>query len=36
MLGELTGIPTAVWGVFWIALGLGACALAITRLYRTA
>jgi hypothetical protein len=36
MLGELTGIPTAFWGVFWIALGLGACALAITRLYRTA
>lgn len=36
MLGELTGIPTAFWGIFWIALGMAACALAVTRLYRTA
>ena len=36
MLGELTGIPTAFWGVFWIALGIAACAVAVTRLYRTA
>ena len=36
MLGELTGIPTAFWGVFWIVLGLAACALAVTRLYRSA
>ncbi len=29
MLAELTGIPTVVWGVLWIALGLAACAWAL-------
>ena len=36
MLAELTGVPTAFWGFFWIALGLAACAYAVVRLYRTA
>lgn len=36
MLAELTGIPTVVWGIVWIALGGAACAWAVTRLYRTA
>jgi hypothetical protein len=29
MLGEMTGIPTLVWGVLWIGIALGVCALLV-------
>ncbi len=35
-LAELTGVPAAAWGSFWIALGIAACGWAVVRLYRTA
>jgi hypothetical protein len=25
MLSELTGIPTVIWGILWIGVGLVAC-----------
>ena len=34
MLAQMTGIPTVVWGVLWIAIALGCCGLAVRRLYR--
>jgi hypothetical protein len=36
MLAEMTGIPTAAWGVAWIAIALVACALLLRYLWRTA
>lgn len=36
MLAELTGIPTVVWGVLWIALALIAAAFLIRSAYRNA
>jgi hypothetical protein len=36
MLAELTGVPTAVWGFLWIALGLVACGLALRSEFRRA
>lgn len=36
MLAELTGIPTLVWGVLWIALALGVTFLLFRRAYRDA
>lgn len=36
MLAELTGVPTVVWGVLWIALALIAAALLIRSAYRRA
>ena len=36
MLAELTGIPTLVWGAFWIALALVACGLLFRRMYAKA
>ncbi|HUH11937.1 MAG TPA: M50 family metallopeptidase [Longimicrobiales bacterium] len=36
MLAELTGVPTLVWGLFWIALALGASAVFFRRAYRSA
>jgi hypothetical protein len=29
MLAEMTGVPTLVWGVIWIGLALGVCALLL-------
>jgi len=34
MLAELTGIPTVVWGVVWIAVALAVCGWLIRRAYR--
>lgn len=31
MLAELTGVPTLVWGVVWIGIALGVCALLLRR-----
>jgi hypothetical protein len=36
MLSELTGVPTVVWGLLWIALGIVASALLVRRVYRDA
>ncbi len=36
MLAELTGIPTVLWGVMWIALALAVCAWLLRRAYRKA
>ena len=36
MLAEATGIPTAAWGIFWIAIGLIACAFGARRAWRNA
>lgn len=36
MLGELTGIPTLVWGFLWIGIGLAVCVLLLRREWRTA
>ena len=36
MLAELTGVPTAVWGFLWIALGLAACFFALRSEFRRA
>lgn len=36
MLGEVTGIPTVVWGVIWIGLALAASVLLFRRAYRRA
>lgn len=34
MLAELTGVPTAVWGVLWIGVSLGICAWVLRRDWR--
>jgi hypothetical protein len=34
MLAELTGVPTLVWGVLWIGIALGVCALLLRREWR--
>jgi hypothetical protein len=36
MLAEMTGVPTAVWGVVWIALALFISFLLFRRAYRDA
>lgn len=36
MLAELTGVPTVVWGVLWIAAALGVAFLLLRRAYRQA
>jgi hypothetical protein len=36
MLGELTGLPTQVWGVVWIVIAVGVTALLFRRAYRQA
>jgi hypothetical protein len=36
MLAEMTGVPTAVWGVVWIALALFVSFLLFRRAYRDA
>ena len=36
MLSDLTGIPTLVWGVLWIALAIAACWMGIRRWWRRA
>lgn len=33
MLMELTGVPTLVWGVLWIGVGLAACGVLLRRHY---
>src|SRR5687768_1809148 len=36
MLANLTGVPTLVWGFFWVGLALAACWLVGRRLYQRA
>ena len=36
MLADLTGVPTAVWGVLWIAVAIGVSARLLRRAYREA
>jgi hypothetical protein len=36
MLADLTGIPTVVWGVAWIAVAIAGCALVLRRVWRKA
>ena len=36
MLGRLTGVPTMVWGIVWIAVAVGVTALLFRRAYRDA
>lgn len=36
MLAELTGIPTTLWGILWIAIALVVCALVLRRAWRRA
>lgn len=36
MLGELTGVPTLAWGVFWAGVAVIACILTAYRLFRRA
>lgn len=36
MLHQLTGVPTLIWGVLWIGLGLLACAFALRYEFRRA
>jgi hypothetical protein len=36
MLGQITGVPTAVWGVLWIAVALAVTAMLFRRAYRDA
>lgn len=33
MLAHLTGVPTLVWGVLWVGLGLVACGWMLRRMY---
>ncbi len=33
MLAHLTGVPTLVWGVLWVGLGLVACVWMLRRMY---
>ncbi len=36
MLAELTGVPTVVWGVIWIGVGLAICFMLLRRAVQTA
>jgi len=36
MLAEMTGIPTTVWGIFWIVIAIIASTLLFRRLYARA
>jgi hypothetical protein len=36
MLGRMTGVPTVVWGLIWIAIAVGVTALLFRRAYRDA